>query len=289
MYPPDAAVLTVHRPYFLSIRASVKAASDKFGPYLPPDDGSPFLAHRLTRMWNDLSSEQKAGWYARAAGEASSDFTSGWRSPLLNTPSSARQTPPSTGVSASRASMANVEGHEGHFYNFDMSEHRSPASLHDEEPLGAPSTLESRSQSPLPNEESGPSQSHIPRPPNAWILFRYGLELRLIFSNPSVRRSTMSKSRRPDGAVYSPPEISVMWKELSKEERDLWYDRAKEAKLQHEAANPGYKYQPNRKVKKPYPMRIVSEMSPSAASSSSRSGVRPTHPGPSSPPWHTLY
>lgn len=76
-----------------------------------------------------------------------------------------------------------------------------------------------------------------------------------------------------------------MWKELSKEDRDLWYERAKEAKQQHEAANPGYKYQPNRK--KPYGVRKLTESN--LSSSSARSPARASHPGPYSPPWHANF
>jgi hypothetical protein len=83
----------------------------------------------------------------------------------------------------------------------------------------------------------------------------------------------MSKSRRPDGAVYSPPEISVLWANLPKNERDIWYERAKEAKLQHEAANPGYKYQPR---KKPYNARKPTDiLANSSVTSSSRLALPP--------------
>jgi hypothetical protein len=107
----------------------------------------------------------------------------------------------------------------------------------------------------------------------------------------------MSKTRRSDGSVYSPPEISVMWKALSAEEKEVWYERAKEAKQLHEAANPGYRYQPNRK--KPYNRNRQGEVLGQMASTSSSVSVstRPsttgttasiTTPTQPSTPWHTL-
>lgn len=103
------------------------------------------------------------------------------------------------------------------------------------------------------------------------ILFPWALS-RPLTNERRHGRSTMSKSRRPDGAVYSPPEISIMWAELPKHERDVWYERAKEAKLQHEAANPGYKYHPR---KKPYNSRRPTESLAAVSSNSSSRLPRP--------------
>lgn len=151
----------------------MKAASEKYGPYLPPDDGSPFLAHRLTRMWNDLSPEQRAGWYARAAGESSSEPLIEGRSPQSTPSGSYHFTPPSTAVSVTRTSLSGSESLMRSSSRADSLDHRSPGSYTEDELMGGTSALQRRSESPLPGDEAGGSQSHVPRPPNAWILFRY--------------------------------------------------------------------------------------------------------------------
>ncbi|KAG8787851.1 hypothetical protein FRC19_000700 [Serendipita sp. 401] len=248
-----------HAAYRL-FKASVKRSSDQFGPFLPEDDGSPFLAHRLSRMWNDLSAEQRASWLSRASSESMNEHSpvTGSRhcSPSSSTAAAAfaqmrsRLTGDENTVSFNSSTTAGAYASYG-----NTPELRSPASFmtDDVESMhGGPSSLRSRSQSPHMGEE-GASSSHVPRPPNAWILFR----------------STMSKRRRPDGVVYSPPEISVLWKELSQQDKDIWYERAKEAKQQHEVANPGYKYQPNRKK----PRKLTEGVTPSG-SSSPQVGIR---------------
>jgi hypothetical protein len=156
----------------LFIRASMKAASEKYGPYLPPDDGSPFLSSRLTRMWNDLSPEQRAGWYARAARELNSEFAFESRSPHLSPSGSVLCTPPSTAVSAARTTFSGSESIGGFTGRTDTMDTRSPGSFIEEDPMGGPSALHSPSESPGPGDDTGNSQSHVPRPPNAWILFR---------------------------------------------------------------------------------------------------------------------
>ncbi|PVG00038.1 hypothetical protein CPB86DRAFT_257888 [Serendipita vermifera] len=272
-------------------KQSIKQASDSFGPYLPPDDGSPFLAHRLTRMWNDLEPSQRDWWCRKAAGEILGEHSAhvSERYPsspttVLSSSASGPCTPSSTSAMSSSALGAHYSP-----LNPPRSfllpgkaiklESRSPPTTFMDEDvrMSSQSFFHSRSGSPSPGEEMSASGSHIPRPPNAWILYR----------------STMSKTRRSDGSVYSPPEISVMWKDLSTEEKEVWYDRAKEAKQLHEAANPGYRYQPNRK--KPYNRsRQIIENQPTIAggastgSSSSVSSTRPSTMATNSTPWHTL-
>ncbi|KAG8806224.1 hypothetical protein FRC17_005116, partial [Serendipita sp. 399] len=285
-----------HAAYRL-FKASVKRSSDQFGPFLPDDDGSPFLAHRLSRMWNDLSTEQRGQWLSRAgadpsspstlniaagtgAGESSGGGASVGAARLLHySPSPtatgsfprSKMSPITKGDEYNTGTSAGMSMGGAGMSSYGSPEVRSPASVYylddaDLPPAGSgaggsgPSMIRSRSQSPSPYYNptttsavlSGLGSSHVPRPPNAWILFR----------------STMSKKRRPDGIIYSPPEISVLWKGLSQQERDLWYERAKAAKQQHEAANPGYKYQPNRKKQRKLTDGPLTTASPSATTSS---------------------
>ncbi|CAG7848537.1 SubName: Full=Uncharacterized protein {ECO:0000313/EMBL:CCA66554.1} [Serendipita indica DSM 11827] len=227
---------------FRMFKESLKRTSERYGPFLPTDDGSPLLAHRLRRMWDDLSTEQRNHWF-QAAYEVENDHHGDSRIPYSIGTESQPYSPVSASASTTRFPVG-MDGMPRQYSNANTPDLRSPASFLDDE---AGSSLRSRSQSP---GEDHPSTSHIPRPANAWILFR----------------STMSKSRRPDGAVYSPPEISVLWKELSQQERDFWFERAKAVKQEHEAANPGYRYQPKRNKSR----RTLNSSSPSGLQASTR-------------------
>nr|CAQ42991.1 mating type protein [Hapsidospora chrysogena] len=71
---------------------------------------------------------------------------------------------------------------------------------------------------------------HIPRPPNSWILFRQAKSKELINEYPRATASELSTI------------ISKMWREASPEERQFWYDRAKEQDRLHKEMYPGYKF-----------------------------------------------
>jgi hypothetical protein len=164
---PDAMYGYILNSHF--IRASMKTASEKFGPYLPPDDGSLFLSSRLARMWNDLSPGQQAGWYARAAGELNSELVFENRSPHLSPSGGVLFGLPST---ATRTTFSGSESIGGFTGRMDTMDTRSSGSFMEEDPMGGHSSMHSPSESPGPGDDAGSSQSHVPRPPNAWILFR---------------------------------------------------------------------------------------------------------------------
>ncbi|KIM29491.1 hypothetical protein M408DRAFT_22846 [Serendipita vermifera MAFF 305830] len=264
----------VHDAAYRLFKTSIKQASEKYGPFLPPDDGSPYLALRLHRLWQDLSKEQRLEYYARVTASETnpegldvSQKPSRPYSPQFRSASTGYTSPPLTTASGpARPRYSPYEIPEPHNLSAQTPELRSPVFSTDDDPSCG--SVRSRSHSPM-GEDGQPTQSHVPRPPNAWILFR----------------STMSKSRRPDGIVYSPPEISVMWKNLNTAEREVWFDRAKEAKQQHEVANPGYKYQPNRT--KSQGARKSSDTHGGTSAASSR-GHR-SHSARSPPPWHTRF
>jgi hypothetical protein len=73
-----------------------------------------------------------------------------------------------------------------------------------------------------------------------------------------------------------------MWKNLDAAERELWFERAKEAKQQHEVANPGYKYRPNRTRLQGVRKLTDGSGGGGGSSSSSKPGYRP-HPAPFTP------
>ena len=158
-------------------RSSIKQASEKYGPFLPPDDGSPFLALRLHRLWQDLSHEQRLMYYTRAAVENNPESLETSQripptySPLFLSSQPGHASPPSTGVGAPSRAQFQPHGSPD-IYNTsgNTPELRSPASLIDDEPNTT--SARSRSQSPHGGEEGQSQASHIPRPPNAWILYR---------------------------------------------------------------------------------------------------------------------
>ncbi|KAL1748624.1 hypothetical protein HDZ31DRAFT_79494 [Schizophyllum fasciatum] len=82
----------------------------------------------------------------------------------------------------------------------------------------------------------------IPRPPNAWILFRS-------HQSRERRKNADSSKQQPAQSVVS-SEISRMWKELSVEERRHWERMAEREADRHKKLHPNYKYQPQKKEDK---------------------------------------
>ncbi|TRM69754.1 hypothetical protein BD626DRAFT_533301 [Schizophyllum amplum] len=82
----------------------------------------------------------------------------------------------------------------------------------------------------------------VPRPPNAWILFRSHIskELREAHNNGTIppQQSEVSTT------------ISQMWKNLNVEQRRHWERKAEEEAHKHKRLHPNYKYQPQKKEDK---------------------------------------
>ncbi|AEY94677.1 FAAR026Wp [Eremothecium gossypii FDAG1] len=91
-------------------------------------------------------------------------------------------------------------------------------------------------------------QCHIPRPRNAFILFRQHWHQQLF---PQER---IKQSERGNGSFKTNSQVSVdigqRWRSLSPEERQKWLDFAKREKEEHMRKYPNYKYVPTRKDKK---------------------------------------
>ncbi|KIJ23985.1 hypothetical protein M422DRAFT_111323, partial [Sphaerobolus stellatus SS14] len=70
---------------------------------------------------------------------------------------------------------------------------------------------------------------HIPRPPNAFIVFRteYIRAMETQNSTPEVSRS-----------------LGEMWRSMSEEQKQPWVEKALEKKLEHQAKYPNYRYKP---------------------------------------------
>ncbi|KAF9531101.1 hypothetical protein CPB83DRAFT_881620 [Crepidotus variabilis] len=77
------------------------------------------------------------------------------------------------------------------------------------------------------------SPNHIPRPPNAFILFRSAfIRSQQVSSGVETNHSTLSKI------------IGLTWQQLSEEERQTWHAKAKIAQEEHKRKYPQYSFRP---------------------------------------------
>lgn len=102
-------------------------------------------------------------------------------------------------------------------------------------PADGPSTSESSSTTKSPTTAHGRKKpaSHIPRPPNAFILFRSSfIRSRHVSTGVETNHSTLSKI------------IGLTWQNLPEEERQVWHRKAKQAEAEHRAKFPAYAFKP---------------------------------------------
>ncbi|KAJ7227060.1 hypothetical protein GGX14DRAFT_510556 [Mycena pura] len=77
------------------------------------------------------------------------------------------------------------------------------------------------------------SDNHIPRPPNAFILFRSSfIKSQRVSTEVETNHSTLSKI------------IGLTWKNLSEDEREIWRRKAMEAVAEHKRNFPSYAFRP---------------------------------------------
>ncbi|KAJ5777556.1 hypothetical protein N7520_000802 [Penicillium odoratum] len=74
----------------------------------------------------------------------------------------------------------------------------------------------------------------VPRPRNAFILYRQHYQATVVAHNPGMANPDISKI------------IGTQWRNLSEEEKSKWRTLAEEEKLRHNQQYPGYRYQPRR-------------------------------------------
>lgn len=97
---------------------------------------------------------------------------------------------------------------------------------------------------------------HIPRPPNAFILFRSSfVKSDHVSTAVESNHSTLSKI------------IGYTWGMLPPAEKQIWFDKAKAMLDEHKAKYPGYSFRPESKSPTPYPTkkRKVREVGPKDA------------------------
>ncbi|KAI1005016.1 hypothetical protein K3495_g3200 [Podosphaera aphanis] len=81
------------------------------------------------------------------------------------------------------------------------------------------------------------SDPKIPRPRNAFILYRQHFQAQVVAQNPKLANPEVSKV------------IGEQWKKLAPEAKDIWKRLAEEEKQRHLQKYPGYRYQPRRASK----------------------------------------
>ena len=85
---------------------------------------------------------------------------------------------------------------------------------------------------------------HIPRPPNAFILFRSSfVKSDHVSTAVESNHSTLSKI------------IGYTWGMLPPAEKQIWFEKAKAMLEEHKAKYPGYSFKPESKLQTPYPTR----------------------------------
>ncbi|KAJ8515653.1 hypothetical protein ONZ45_g6951 [Pleurotus djamor] len=113
----------------------------------------------------------------------------------------------------------------------------SPNTLEDDTALWEPTTWDPNA-SLRPHRKKKPA-NHIPRPPNAFILFRsYFIRSQHVSSIVEPNHSTLSKI------------IGMTWKGLSDAEKEVWFRRAKKAGEDHKKKWPKYTFRPIHGAKK---------------------------------------
>ncbi|PPR01942.1 hypothetical protein CVT24_001300 [Panaeolus cyanescens] len=96
-------------------------------------------------------------------------------------------------------------------------------------------------------------ENHIPRPPNAFILFRSSfIKSQHVSTEVETNHSTLSKI------------IGLTWQRLSEDERKVWHTKAKEALEEHKRKFPKYAFRPVQTKTKgaPSEKRKVREVEP---------------------------
>lgn len=81
------------------------------------------------------------------------------------------------------------------------------------------------------------SSNHIPRPPNAFILFRAAFS----------RDGHIPKQVEKDPSVLSKI-IGLTWKNLPPHEKEVWYEKAKTVSANHKRQYPDYAFRPQVKA-----------------------------------------
>ncbi|KAL0951993.1 hypothetical protein HGRIS_008647 [Hohenbuehelia grisea] len=93
---------------------------------------------------------------------------------------------------------------------------------------------EDSTSSRRPAHSKKKSENHIPRPPNAFILFRSSfIKQQHVTTEVETNHSTLSKI------------IGITWRELPEQERQIWHNKARMALDEHKRKFPQYAFRPS--------------------------------------------
>ena len=128
----------------------------------------------------------------------------------------------------------------------------SPSSDSSAESLLFPASADSNAGTRRAAHAKKKPENHIPRPPNAFILFRSSfIRNQHVSSEVETNHSTLSKI------------IGLTWQNLPHEEREVWHAKAKAALEEHKRKFPQYAFRPlHTKGKGPTEKRKVREVEP---------------------------
>lgn len=98
-----------------------------------------------------------------------------------------------------------------------------------------------RGGSTSPAAPPNPPQEHVPRPPNAFMLYRKNMAAQMPAPGPGEPRLSQGELSR---------HLARSWRELNPEDRVFWEQLAALKDSEHKAKYPNYKYQPKKKEEK---------------------------------------
>ena len=111
-----------------------------------------------------------------------------------------------------------------------------PSPIESAEPASSlfPSNSEGGAGPKKPGHGKKKADDHIPRPPNAFILFRSSfIKSRHVSTEVETNHSTLSKI------------IGLTWQNMPHEERQIWHSKAKVAQAEHKRKFPDYAFRPS--------------------------------------------
>ncbi|KAK5100070.1 putative alpha-1,6-mannosyltransferase mnn11 [Exophiala xenobiotica] len=127
---------------------------------------------------------------------------------------------------------------------------------------------ESSSEGTSPPESSGfclcVPEPKIPRPRNAFILYRQHQHAPVVAQHPGLPNPDISKI------------IGAQWKQLSEKDKNEWKALAEQEKARHAQQFPEYRYRPKRSAKFP-PLEGVSENQPASCAKCGGKTMNPPH------------